>query len=154
MPLHSEGLRICSEPHNSGRSWPKPQVSRLWGPLFSPNTTLPAMSEPALNTVESVPSLAYLWAQSSFYLSIVNLALLSERNAPFPERNHYSHRTLYNLMNWLGRQGLWRSLVAGPDLNYSLSWAIWSSLNSHSLATSVSDLISLYPPGKYPSGIY
>lgn len=102
-------LRICSEPRNSRRSWPKPQVSRLWGPLFSPNTTLPAMSEPALNTVELVPSLAYLWAQSSFYLSIVNLALLSERNAPFPERNHYSHQTLYNLMNWLGRQELWRS---------------------------------------------
>lgn len=77
--------------------------------LFSPNTTLPAMWEPALNTAESVPSLASLWAQSSFYLSIVNLALLSERNAPFLERNHYSHRTLYNLINWLGRQGLWRS---------------------------------------------
>lgn len=35
--------------------------------LFSPNTTLPAMSEPALNTAESVPALAYLWTQSSFY---------------------------------------------------------------------------------------
>lgn len=77
--------------------------------LFSPTATLPAMWEPTLNTAESVPSLASLWAQSSFYLSIVNLALLSERNAPFLERNHYSHQTLYNLMNWLGRQGLRRS---------------------------------------------
>jgi hypothetical protein len=33
--------------------------------------------------------------------------------------------------------------VADPELDYDLSWAIFSSLNNHSLSTSVFDLTTL-----------